>query len=146
MIACVARCEHGVCRNNDSNRASSDRFFRIFQPQNSLQNACAVDYIVHEKPECRSRVPFGSEVLLQHSNWTELLNALSHEPRLEFVLNVRCQFLVVFLHDCGCFHFQIPQDGGLGSCGAARDCFPVITSKSSNELASVRIKMLCSVL
>lgn len=85
-------------------------------------------------------------MLLQHSNWTELLNALSYEPRLEFVLNVRCQFLVVFLHDCGCFHFQIPQDGGLGSCGVARDCFPVITSKSSNELASVRIKMLFSVL
>ena len=34
-------------------------------------------------------------MLLQHSNWTELLNALSYEPRLEFVVNVRCQFLVV---------------------------------------------------
>lgn len=29
LIACVARCEHGVCRNIDSNRASSDRFFSL---------------------------------------------------------------------------------------------------------------------
>lgn len=63
-----------------------------------------------------------------------------------FFFNVRCQFLVFFLHDCGRFHFQIPQDGGLGGCVAARDFSPVITSKKSNELALVRIKMISSVL